>query len=50
VAHIEKSKPEENVLLKDHGVDMRQIPIWLVHKLIYFLFTNVCTMVVLIVL
>jgi len=46
VARIRKSKPEGNVLLKDHGVDVRQILIWLVHKRIPFLFTNICTMVV----
>lgn len=46
MARIGKSKPEGNVLLKDHGEYMRHILIWLVHKLIPFLFTTVCTMMV----
>ena len=46
VARIGKSKPEGNVLLKDHGVDMRHLLIWLVHKLKPFLFTTVCSMMV----
>jgi len=48
VARVGKSKVEGNVLLKDLGVDMRHILIWLVHKLILFLLTNVCTMMVLV--
>ena len=45
---IGKIKLEGNDHLEDLGVDMRQILIWLVHKRIPFLYTNVCTMVVLV--
>lgn len=45
MAHIGKSKPEGNNHLEDLGVDMRQILIWLVHKRVPFLYTNLCFIV-----